>query len=64
LVLTPVDEALIKNFICYLKQDYAVPGDAMKVTLDEKDTEHWRTMEKKLQWILSDQPKKAIGLND
>lgn len=62
--LLPVDEETVKHFICYLKQDYVVPGDAMQVTLEEKWSVHWECMSKKLLFILSGQPRKAIGLDE
>lgn len=53
-----LDEELIEQFLDYLKQDYAVPGDAMY----SADAEHWKVLEQKLMLILQGKPNQAIGL--
>ncbi|GAB6033904.1 capsular polysaccharide export protein, LipB/KpsS family [Galenea microaerophila] len=53
-----LDEAAIDHFLCYLQQDYAIPGDAMRAP----STEHWKVLAKKLTLCLEGRPYQAIGL--
>lgn len=53
-----LDDELIEQFLDYLKQDYAIPGDAMY----SANAEHWKVLEQKLALILQGKPNQAIGL--
>lgn len=55
-----LDESLINQYLCYLKNDYAVRGDAMK----SPDNEHWIDIAAKLSGMLSGHRMSAIGLED
>ncbi|QBZ83549.1 capsule polysaccharide biosynthesis [Hydrogenovibrio crunogenus] len=55
-----LDENLINQYLCYLKNDYAVRGDAMK----SPDNEHWIDVTAKLSAMLSGHRMSAIGLED
>lgn len=53
-----LDESAVNNYLCYLQEDYAIPGDAMKGPTDE----HWAILSKKLQLCLDGQAYQSIGL--
>lgn len=53
----PFDEAAVNSFIDYLKNDYAVPGNAMKFP----DERHWYAVEKKLQYLLQGKASQALA---
>ena len=53
-----LDIELIEQFLGYLKQDYAIPGDAMH----SPNPEHWKVLEQKLTLILQGKSDQAIGL--
>lgn len=53
-----LDEVAIDHYLCYLQQDYAIPGDAMT----SPTPEHWKVLSNKLALFLDGSAYKAIGL--
>jgi len=52
------DLMALKSFIDYLKNDYAILGDAMSAP----DEAHWLAANKRLRLLLTDQAPRALGL--
>lgn len=55
-----LDEDLINRYLCFLQQEYAIKGDAMR----DFSIESLQEMTKKIQLMLAGQSKLAIGLKD
>ncbi|MEA3405345.1 MAG: hypothetical protein U9R28_06350 [Pseudomonadota bacterium] len=53
-----IDEIAISSFIDYLKNDYAIPQNAMK----KPDKEHWLAADQRLQLLLDDKTDEALKL--
>lgn len=51
-----VNEPTVNSFIDYLKNDYAIPGNAMK----SPDKTHWRAAERRLQLLLDGKTSEAL----
>ena len=49
---------IINSFLEYLREDYAIPGNAM----NNPDTVHWQAAEKRLQLLLNGKEAQALGL--
>jgi capsular polysaccharide export protein len=55
-----VDEDLVNHYLCFIKNEYAITGDAMYSLTQE----HLQKMTEKLQLVLSGKEKQAIGLGN
>ncbi len=53
------DEQLVNSFLDYLKNDYAIPENAMQ----QPGEKHWSAANKRLQAIVSGRGREALGLN-
>ncbi len=60
LVAWEIDENLVNSYLCFIKNEYVITGDAMY----SLTAEHLQKMTEKLQRVLSGHANQAIGLED